>query len=454
METLQQWNQYKLDLGTLAEVRRETSSEVFIAQRLLEGPTGEPRLLESILRPENMQRALQRVCRNNGAPGIDEITVRQMARWYRRHRDALTDELLEGRYQPSPARGTEIPKGGGKVRQLGIPVALDRLVTQATAQVLNAVWDHTFSRYSYGFRPCLSQHDAILQMEQFVREGYVWCVSIDLDRFFDRVHHHRLMSRLAARVRDRRVLRLINSFLKAGVMRNGVKIETEEGTPQGSPLSPLLSNIVLDELDKELERRGLRFVRFADDCVIMVRSKRAGVRVLKNVTRFIERKLRLKVNSEKSRVAEAWYVKFLGFSFVMNRANPKIRIHSRSYTKLQDKVRDLTRRKRGRSVDQVIRELNSLTRGWWNYFGIAATRSRLPALNAWIRRRLRALIWHQWKNPRTRMRHLKAAGVDHESARLTGNARKKAWRMSRHQDVHLTLSDQYFVNRGLLLLGS
>lgn len=453
MNRSQQQNQQKLDLGPIAFGSPDSSSELFIASRLAESPTGEPRLLESILESENMQRALHRVVKNDGAPGIDKVTVRQMARQYRRHRDKIHADLLNGKYIPTAARASEIPKEGG-TRQLGIPIALDRLVSQAVAQVLSALWNHTFSDRSYAFRPRMSQHKAMTRMHELVKEGYVWCVSIDLERFFDRICHDRLMSALAKRIRDKRVLKLIRAFLNAGVMKDGVKIETREGTPQGSPLSPLLSNIVLDELDKELEKRGLKFVRFADDCVIMVKSKRAGDRVMKSVSRFIVRKLRLKVNETKSKVTEAWYLKFLGFSVTMRRDDPKIRIHSKSYSKLKDKVRELTRRKRGRSLNQVIEELNSLNRGWWGYFGLAETRSRLPTLDRWIRRRLRALIWHQWKNPRTRVRHLKGAGVDHENARKTGNARKKAWRLSTNKYVHITLPDSYFKNLGLVPLGS
>jgi RNA-directed DNA polymerase len=282
----------------------------------------------------------------------------------------------------------------------------------------------------------------------------VHCVSIDLAKFFDRVNHDRLMSTLAKRISDKRVLRLIRAFLNAGIMHDGVVIETKEGTPQGSPLSPLLSNIVLDELDKELEKRGLHFVRYADDCIILVKSRRAGQRVMRSVTRFITRKLKLKVNEAKSRVAEAWYIKYLGCSFTMERGPSRIRIHSESYARFKERIRELTDRKRGRSLAQVIGEVNAFTRGWWNYFGIAETRSQLPALRGWVFRRLRALVWHQWKNPRTRVRHLLGAGVHPDRAKTTGNARKKAWRMSRNAAVHYALPNHHFISRGLVPLGS
>jgi group II intron reverse transcriptase/maturase len=411
--------------------------------------------MDSICEQGNMQMALQRVLSNNGAPGVDGETVQQMARHFDRKGGQIIASLLEDRYQPSPVRRTEIPKDGSSdMRPLGIPIALDRLVAQATAQVLMRLWDHTFSESSHGFRPNHSQHTALRQMKALVNSGHYYCVSIDLSKFFDRVNHDRLMSMLAKRIGDKRVLRLIRAFLNAGIMQDGVVIETKEGTPQGSPLSPLLSNIVLDELDKELEKRGLHFVRYADDCVILVKSRRAGQRVMESISRFITQKLKLKVNETKSRVAEAWYIKYLGCSFTMRRGHSRIRIHSKSYGKFKGRIRELTRRRRGRSLAQVIKELNAFTRGWWNYFSIAETRSQLPALRGWIFRRLRALVWHHWKNPRTRVRHLCGAGVLPDRARTTGNARKKAWRMSRNDTVQYALPNGYFIAQGLVPLGS
>ena len=445
----------QLDLGPIRPCRRDRAPERFIAARLSESPAGKPRLMESICERGNMQRALKRVLSNDGAPGIDKMTVQRMARYFERKGDKIIDSLLEDRYRPSPVRRTEIPKDGGRGRRpLGIPIALDRLVGQATAQVLVCLWDHTFSEHSHGFRPKHSQHDALRRMKALVNAGYQYAISIDFEKFFDRVNHDRLMSILAKRIGDKRVLRLIRAFLNAGVMCDGVVIETKEGTPQGSPLSPVLSNIVLDELDKELEKRGLHFVRYADDCMIFVRSRRAAERVKKSITRFITRKLKLRVNEAKSRVAEAWYQKYLGCSMTMRKGNSAIRIHSKSYTKFKDRVRELTGRKRGRSLAQVIGELNSYTRGWWNYFRIAETHSKLPALQGWIFRRLRALVWHQWKNPKTRVRHLLGAGVWPKKAKTTGNARKKAWRMSRNDAVHYALPNRHFIALGLVPLGT
>ncbi|MFC1462928.1 group II intron reverse transcriptase/maturase [Verrucomicrobiota bacterium] len=447
--------QKQLDFGPVGPIRLDHSSELFIAASLSESPAGKPRLMDSICERGNMCKALKRVLSNDGAPGIDGVTVQRMARYFERKGDRIITSMLEDRYKPAPVRGTEIPKNGrGEMRPLGIPNALDRLVAQATAQILGQLWDYTFSASSHGFRPKHSQHTALRQMKVLVNAGHVHCVSIDISKFFDRVNHDRLMSMLAKRIRDKRVLRLIRAFLNAGVMRNGVVIETKEGTPQGSPLSPLLSNIVLDELDKELERRGLNFVRYADDCVILVRSRRAGQRVMKSVTRFITRKLKLQVNEQKSRVAEAWYIKYLGCSFTMKRGDSRIRIHSKSIDKFKDRIRELTRRKRGRSLAQVIEEHNAFTRGWWNYFRIAETRSQLPALRGWIFRRFRALVWHHWKNPRTRVRHLKGAGVGHEDARKTGNTRKKAWRLSTNKWVVITLPNRRLIHQGLVPLGT
>jgi len=291
MNAMQPSSLLELDLNMSGRVRRDTGPESFIAKRLSESPTGEIRLMESILERENMRRALRQVRKNGGAPGIDGMTCDELPRYLRRHWEMIKAELLTGRYNPMPVRQKEIPKPDGGVRLLGIPTVLDRLIQQATAQVLQAIWDHTFSEFSYGFRPGRSQHMAIRKAQSYIKDGCRWVVDLDLEKFFDRVNHDRLMSRLGSRIRDKRVLQLIGRFLRSGVMIGGLCEATEEGTPQGGPLSPLLSNIVLDELDKELERRGLQFVRYADDSVIYVKSKRAGDRVKESITRFISRKL-------------------------------------------------------------------------------------------------------------------------------------------------------------------
>ncbi len=406
--------------------------------------------MDSILERNNMKRAVKRVIKNKGAPGVDGMTVRKIKRYLKRHWAKIQQALLDGAYMPMPVRREEIPKTGGGVRLLGIPTVLDRVIQQAVAQVLTQIWDHTFSEYSFGFRPNRSQHDAVRQYREYVRSGLRYVVDIDLSKFFDRVNHDRLMARLAIRIKDKRVLKLIRSFLTSGVMIGGLEQPTKEGTPQGGPLSPLLSNIVLDELDKELDKRGLCFVRYADDCVIFVGSKRAGSRVMGSISRFVEKKLRLKVNREKSAVGRPWERKYLGFCVTNSRTNPKIRIHWKTIKRFKERVREITARRRGRSRSQVIGELMGFMNGWWNYFGITESFNRLRPLAHWIRRRLRALIWKHWKNRRTRVRELLKRGVSRDYALTTGCARKGPWRMSIVKWVHIALPDAYFTSLGLL----
>ena len=452
MSVLQQLNQHELnwsenDRATMA--RGADRSETPAASWPPESPTESVRLMETILEWDNVQRALKRVRRNKGAPGVDGMTVEQLPGYLRRHWPKIHDDLLHGRYVPLPVRRKTIPKPDGGERLLGIPAVLDRVVQQAVAQVLQAMWDPTFSDWSFGFRPGRSAQQAIRQTQAFVQDGYRVSVSVDLSKFFDRVNHDRLLSRLATRVKDKRVLRLIRAFLTSGVMDGGLVSPTEEGTPQGGPLSPLLSNIVLDELDKELERRELHFVRYADDFVIYVKSKRAGQRVMESVKRYVTRTLRLKVNEEKSSVGRPWSSKFLGFCLTNSRTAPKIRIHWKSIKRFRQRVVEITCRTRGRSLNRVLDELMGYMRGWWQYYGIAESCNRLKPLAHWIRRRLRALVWKQWKNRRTRIRNLLSRGINRESALTTGCARKGPWRMSRVYWVHMALPDSYFTELGL-----
>ena len=456
MNILQQLKQHELNLEFADEPgSRDLSSEMFIASHLSKSPTGRIRLLESILERENMRLALQRVKSNKGAPGIDKMTVEQLPVYLKRHWVKIRQAILDGTYDPLPVRRKEIPKPDGGVRLLGIPTVLDRLIQQAVAQVLQKIWDHTFSESSFGFRPGRNQHDAIKCAHEYVKDGCRYVVDMDLSKFFDRVNHDRLMSRLATRIKDKRVLKLIRKFLTAGIMTGGLVSSSEEGTPQGGPLSPLLSNIVLDELDKELEKRKLRFVRYADDFMIYVKSKRAGERVMKSVSKFITDKLRLKVNEEKSAVSHPWYRCFLGFSFTSNRANPEIRIHSKAIKKYKQRLKELIPKNGGRSIYRVIYELNLFTRGWWNYFKIATTRSMFRSLNGKIFRRLRAMLWKQWKNPRTRVRNLKKLGLSHNDAMRTGNSRKGPWRMGKVKWIVIAMPNDYFIrNYGLFLPGN
>ena len=391
--------QWQLNLEFPATpVARDYSSEDFIASRLSESPTGRTRLMESILERSNMRRAIKRVIKNKGAPGVDGMTVFQVKKYLKRHRTKIQDALLNGTYLPMAVRRKEIDKPDGGVRILGIPTVLDRVIQQAVNQVLTHIWDYTFSEKSFGFRPNLSQREAIRLYKEFVKQGYRHIVDIDLSKFFDRVNHDRLMARLSSRIKDKRVLKLIRGFLVSGIMIGGLEHARVEGTPQGGPLSPLLSNIVLDELDKELEKRGLRFVRYADDCVIFVKSERAANRVMESVSKFIEKKMRLKVNREKSAVGRPWERKYLGICTTNSRKDPKIRIHWKSIKRFKERVREITSRQRGRSLSQVIGELMGFVNGWWNYYGITESFNRLRPLSHWIRRRLRAVVWKQWKN--------------------------------------------------------
>lgn len=435
----------------------QQSTEMTIASYLTDPSTGGSQLMEIICERENMLRALQRVRSNQGAPGVDGMTVDQLPGYLRRHWPKIKAALLGGTYKPLPVRRKEIEKPQGGVRLLGIPTALDRLIQQAVGQVLQQIWDLVFSESSFAFRPGRCQHDAICRAKQYVEEGYIGyrhVVDMDLSKFFDRVNHDRLMSRLATRVHDKRLLKLIRAFLTSGVMIGGLVEATEEGTPQGGPLSPLLSNIVLDELDKELERRGLRFVRYADDFIIFVRSQRAATRVMESVSRFIVRKLKLQVNQEKSKITRPWWMCFLGFSFTSKRRDTRIRIHSKSIKRFKERVRELTDRNCGRSIHQIIYQLNQYLRGWWNYYRFTKCTSMFRSLNGWIMRRLRAILWKQWKNPRTRVRELKKRGIYHRQAVTTGNARKGPWRMSRVKWVIIALKNEYFQRTlGLYLPG-
>ena len=449
MNILQQLKQHELNVGPVDDIVPDYSSEIFVASYLSESPTGEIRLLESILEWNNMQKALQRVVSNKGAPGVDGMTVNKLPGYVRRHWKEIKQALLEGTYMPFPVRRKEIPKPDGGIRLLGIPTALDRLIQQAVAQILTLLWDHTFSENSFGFRPRRSQADAIYKAQGFIKDGYRFCVDMDLSKFFDRVNHDRLMSRLASRIKDKRVLKLIRAYLESGVMVGGLVSPSKEGTPQGGPLSPLLSNIVLDELDKELEKRNLHFVRYADDFVIYVKSKRAGERVMKSVTRFVNTKLRLEVNREKSAVGRPWDRKFLGICFTNSKVNPKIRLHWKTVKKFKDRVRELTNRNCGKSLQRVINELMLYLRGWWGYFNIIESTNRLIGLDSWIRRRLRALVWKQWKNRRTRVRELLKRGVSKHYAVTTGCARKGACRMSNVKWVVIALPDNTFHSLGL-----
>jgi len=446
--------QLLLNGGEEAASRKDTSREEYIAAHLMESSTGEIRLMEAICERENAIKALKRVESNKGAPGIDKMKVTRLRGFLRRTWKTVKAELMNGTYKPLPVRRKEIPKPDGGVRFLGIPTVVDRFVQQCIAQVLQAIWEHTFSAYSYGYRPGRSQSQAVEQFRRHVEDGYTYVVSLDLSKFFDRVNHDRLMGRLARRIEDKRVLKVIRAFLNSGTMVNDLVELPGEGTPQGGPLSPLLSNIVLDELDKELERRDLRFVRYADDIVILVRSQRQGEEVLRSISRFITEKLKLKVNEEKSNVVRPWDAKFLGFRVTRIYGVTRTVIHPKTVKRFKERVREITRRVRGRNINTVIGKLNSFLRGWRPYYEFSMSKKLIHELNAWIVRRLKAFLWNQWRLPRTKVKKLKQLGIAHDEAMALGNTRKKPWRISRTPTLNFALPLSLFVRKkGLLLLG-
>jgi len=434
--------------GSEAPVGEGEGAEALRAKRETEGPAGNQRVMEEVCERENRREALKRVRANKGSPGIDGMTVDELPEYLEQHWPAIREQLLSGTYEPKPVKRVEIPKPDGGVRKLGIPTVLDRFVQQAVQQVLQQQWDPTFSEHSHGFRPKRSAHQAVAKAQQYIAAGHRWVVDLDLEKFFDRVNHDKLMAAIARRVTDKRVLRLIGAFLKVGVMENGLVSPAEEGTPQGGPLSPLLSNIVLDELDRELERRKHRFVRYADDCNIYVRSQRAGQRVMTSVTLFLTRRLKLKINEAKSAVTRPMERKFLGFSFSNNR-EPKRRIAPKALLRCKQKIRELTRRTRGISVEQMTKELTAYLRGWKSYFGFCQTPSVLKTLDEWIRRRLRSTIWKHWKRGTVRFRELRHQGVGTALAAQTAGSACGPWRVANSPALHLALPTAYFDSLGL-----
>ncbi len=405
-------------------------------------------LLNQILSRENMLLALKRVEQNKGSHGVDRMPVQNLRQHIIENWSSIREDIFKGTYEPKPVRRVEIPKPDGGIRLLGIPTVTDRLIQQAIAQVLSRIYDPTFSDHSYGFRPTRSAHDAIRKAKGYIEDGYRWVVDMDLEKFFDKVNHDRLMSTLAKKIHDKPLLKLIRKYLQSGVMINGVVHMTEKGTPQGGPLSPLLSNIVLDELDKELEKRGHKFVRYADDCNIYVRSKRAGERTMASIQRFIEEKLRLKVNETKSAIDRPWKRKFLGFSFTSS-GEPKVRIASESLKRMKTKVKEITSRKMPYPMEHRIKRLNQYLVGWCGYFALADTPSIFRQLDGWIRRRLRMCLWKSWKKTKTKIRNLIKLGVPQWKAFEWGNSRKGYWRIASSPILHRTLGNSYWSSQGL-----
>ena len=452
MSGKRQNNQLRLAFGEEGRSEAPTSpcggSETLTAKRISESPAIWQQLMEEVCAHDNCVQAYKRVKSNKGSPGIDGMTVEQLPEHLKEHWPAIREQLLSGTYKPQPVKRVEIPKPDGGMRQLGIPTVLDRMVQQAAMQVLQRRWDAEFSEHSYGFRPGRSAHQAVAQAQKYIAEGRRWVVDLDLEKFFDRVNHDKLMAAIARRVGDKRMLRLIRAFLTAGVMENGLVGPVDEGTPQGGPLSPLLSNLVLDELDRELERRKHCFVRYADDCNIYVRSQRAGERVKRSIANFIQRRLKLKVNETKSAVARPAERKFLGFSFT-NAREPKRRIAAKALARFKQKARELTQRTRGIGIERMTKELAVYLRGWKSYFGFCETPSVLKALDRWIRRRLRSVIWKQWKRGRVRFGKLCALGVSKNLAAKTAGSAHGPWHLANSHALHYALPIAYFDSLGL-----
>ena len=417
-------------------------------RRVVEPPEPNEHLLEQVLSRPNMQRAWKRVKANKGAPGVDAMAIDQFPAFARESWSKIRDALSAGNYQPRPVKRVEIPKSTGGMRPLGIPTVTDRLIQQAIAQVLVPIFDPGFSQYSYGFRPNRSAHDAVRKVCDYIKEGYRWAVDMDLEKFFDTVNHDVLMHRVARKVRDKRLLKLIGKYLRAGVMVNGRLIHTRKGVPQGGPLSPLLANIVLDDLDKELERRGHRFVRYADDFVILVKSQRSGERVMTSIKRFIERKLKLKVNMAKSRVAKTDQTNFLGFTFKAG----KIRWSDAAFKEFKRRIKKLTGRSWFVSMEYRLKKLAQYLRGWMNYYGISHYYRPIPEIDHWLRRRVRMCYWKRWRYARTKVRNLLKLGTFKRTAILTAISRKGPWHLSRTLATQTGMTNKWLKDQGLLFV--
>jgi len=447
----------QLELALFAGQRSEApktaaqGTESPMTEHSPESPASREQLMEEVCQPENLRQAHQQVRRNGGSPGIDGMTVDKLPDYLRTHWPDIRTQLLQGTYQPQPVKRVAIPKPGGGTRNLGVPTVLDRFIQQAILQVLQKRWDPTFSEHSFGFRPGRSAHQAVRAAQDHIARGYRIVVDIDLEKFFDRVNHDLLMKRVAKRVSDKRMLKLLRAFLNSGVMENGLVGPTDEGTPQGGPLSPLLSNLMLDDLDCELERRGHRFARYADDCNIYVKSRRAGERVMESIGRYLSTKLKLTINKEKSAVARPVERKFLGFSFTTGKT-PKRRIAPQALLRFKERVKETTRSAKGMDIKKTIEELAPYLIGWRGYFGHCETPTVLERLDRWIRRRLRSVIWRQWKRGQRKFAELTKRGVSADLAAKTAGSAHGPWRLSNSPALSIALPNVHFAAMGLPLL--
>ena len=419
---------------------------------IVEVPFDKEHLLEQILNPTNLNLAYKAVMRNKGCGGIDKMSCEQLLPWLLTNKEDLIRSLIDGSYRPTPVKRVEIPKDNGKKRLLGIPTVVDRMVQQAINQVLTPIYEHQFSKSSYGFRPRRGCHDALRGAQRIISEGYKYVVDLDLERFFDTVNHSKLIEILSRTIKDGRVVSLIHKYLRCGIMNNGLFEANKEGTPQGGPLSPLLSNIMLNELDKELESRGLRFVRYADDAMIFCKSKRAAMRVKESITRYIEKSLYLKVNKEKTIVSYVRGVKYLGYSFYVNRGQCQLMVHSKSKAKMKSRLKELTSRSNGWGYAKRKQKLKEYIRGWIGYYHLANMKSFLLKTDEWLRRRIRMCIWKSWKKIRTKVANLIKCGIDKDIAYQWGNTRKSYWHTAKSKILQIPITNERLCRAGYTTL--
>jgi group II intron reverse transcriptase/maturase len=429
-------------------VEQESYDEVSSAFHGEIGNQNGVNLFEKILERNNLNKAYLQVIRNKGKAGIDGMSCDQLLPYLKENREELLSQLRQGKYCPQPVLRVEIPKANGGVRQLGIPTVIDRMLQQAINQVLQPIFEPTFSDNSFGFRPKRSAKDAIIRAKTYYEQGYKYVVDMDMKAYFDTVNHDKLMYFIERKVQDKRVLQLIRLYLKSGIMANGTYLTSEEGTPQGGNLSPLLSNIYLNEFDRLLEERGHKFVRYADDMNIYVKSKRAGLRVMENSIKYLEGKLKLTVNREKSAVGSPLKRKFLGFCIFPTSRGIKVRPHHKAKTAIKDKLREITKRNRGRSLELILKEIKQLMTGWLNYYGIGEMKGFMRELNGWLKRRIRQYIWKQWKNISTKMANLIRLGIEKQKAYEWANTRKGYWKISGSFVLHRSLTDKHLASRG------